>query len=268
MGGAVALAARAALRAGAGLVSAAVPAGIHAIVAGHVPEVMCRPVPDSHGAMGPDSGRAIEQAMERCDAVCVGPGLSLAPPAQHAARWLIGQCPLPLVVDADALTAISGALAGTPLRRSAATVLTPHPGECARLLGSSVADVQSDRIGAAREVAKRYGAVVVLKGARTVIAEPAQGEGRTAIITTGNPGMATAGAGDVLTGVVGCLLAQGMGPYEAACLGAFVHGRAGDEAAQRLGECGLLASDIADALPRAIGMTRMPDPSAEVTSDA
>jgi NAD(P)H-hydrate epimerase len=153
-----------------------------------------------------------------------------------------------MVVDADALNA----LAGSPdaLRKARAPrVVTPHPGEMARLLGTSADEVQRDRVGTAQRFAKAHGAVVVLKGAGTVIATP---EGTAFINTTGNPGMATGGTGDVLTGVIGGLLAQGCGPTEAACLGVHLHGLAGDLAAKEKGEAGLIAGDVIEKLPEAI----------------
>jgi NAD(P)H-hydrate epimerase len=171
-------------------------------------------------------------------------------------REFVGACPVPLAVDADGLNALApaggdpGALAS--LRRAAATVLTPHPGEMARLLGLRTSEVQHDRPGAAAALARETGAVVVLKGERTVVAEPS---GRAAVTGTGNPGMATGGTGDVLAGLVGSLLAR-HGALLSATAAAFVHGRAGDIAARERGEEGLTAGDVVEALPAAIESVR------------
>lgn len=263
MPGAPALAARAALLSGAGLVSIAAPAAVQPIVARYHPEAMCHPLPDCGGALTPESLTAAAPALDRADVVCLGPGLSLSEGAQDFARQLVETCPKPMVVDADALTAISG-FAGTGgtreacatgvARRHAATILTPHPGECGRLLGVGADAVQSDRFAAVRETADRYGATVVLKGARTLV-HGRDGRGdrdQTAVVTVGNSGMATGGSGDVLTGVIGAMLAQGCSPYNAAALGAYAHGRAGDLAADQVGEHGVTAGAIAERLPEAL----------------
>ncbi|MBM3493338.1 MAG: NAD(P)H-hydrate dehydratase [Armatimonadetes bacterium] len=267
MSGAVALAARGALRSGAGLVTVAVPASVHRIVASHQPEVMCIALPERDGAIALDALPVIERTVERCDAVCVGPGLSVADESQAVARLLIGNCPRPLVADADALTAIVGKPEVTCCRRDAGatfgqdarvTVLTPHPGEAARLLGTDAATVQADRLAAVRELASRYSSVAVLKGAGTLIGDPQPSDPsdpsnpRVAVVTEGNPGMATAGSGDVLTGLVGGFIAQGLPAGRAAALAAYVHGQAGDEAARRIGEHGLIAGDIAERIPEVI----------------
>jgi NAD(P)H-hydrate epimerase len=150
----------------------------------------------------------------------------------------------PLVLDADALNAIAGT---TWLReRAGPTVVTPHPGEMARLLGTETTSVQADRLGVARAFAQRENVVVVLKGARTVVASP---DGGAAICPTGNPGMGSGGTGDVLAGILGGLVAQGLAPYDAAALGVFAHGAAGDAVAIRQGETGLLARDLLAELP-------------------
>jgi NAD(P)H-hydrate epimerase len=148
-------------------------------------------------------------------------------------------------VDADGLNALTPDL----LRRDAATVITPHPGEMARLAGLKTADVQARRLQTARQMAERSGAVVVLKGQRTVIARP---DGLAAVNPTGNPGMATGGTGDVLSGMVGALLARGCDAWLAATAAVFAHGRAGDRAASRLGQESLIAGDLVDALPEAL----------------
>ncbi|MFQ6672620.1 MAG: NAD(P)H-hydrate dehydratase, partial [Candidatus Tectimicrobiota bacterium] len=156
---------------------------------------------------------------------------------------------VPLVIDADGCNAIAQ-LGAKALKGTEGTVcLTPHPGEMARLLGSDTATVQGDRVAAAREAAQRYGAVVVLKGARTVLADP---DGAVAINLPGNPGMASGGVGDVLTGLIGGLCARRLEPYEACQAGVYLHGYAGDLAAEQVGEIALTASDLLEALPRAL----------------
>jgi hydroxyethylthiazole kinase-like uncharacterized protein yjeF len=165
-------------------------------------------------------------------------------------RRFVPECPVPLVIDADGLNALAPLQAEgrALLRREAATILTPHPGEMARLVGRPTAELQRDRVGTARQLACETGAIVVLKGERTLVAEPG---GRAAVSPTGNPGMATGGTGDVLAGVTGSLLAR-HGALVAATSAPFVHGRAGDLVARRIGEEGLTAGDLVEALPEAI----------------
>ncbi len=228
MPGAVRLATEAALRVGAGLVEAATwPGHVGAIVAGR-PEVIC------HGVESPAEVRPLAAA---ADVVAVGPGLGQTEWSRGMLEAALA-CGKPLVVDADALNQ----LAKSPWR-NAHWILTPHPGEAARLLGSTPADVQADRRGAVRALAERYGGVVVLKGAATLV----QGHGSPWVCDRGNPGMATAGMGDVLTGVIAGLVAQA-GDLEAAALaGVRIHAEAGDRAAGS-GQRGLLASDVIDQL--------------------
>lgn len=232
MGGAIRLCGEAALRAGAGLVSVATrDVHVVALNAG-CPELMAR------GADGP---QAIAPLIERADVLAVGPGLGQG--AWGHALWLTAlDSDRPLVLDADGLNL----LAREPRRFDRAAVLTPHPGEAARLLGVDITTVQADRFASVRELARRHGAVVVLKGAGSLIAHP---DGRMAACPWGNPGMAVAGMGDVLTGVIAGLLAQGATAWEAACLGVGLHARAGDAAAEA-GERGLLASDLLGPLHR------------------
>ena len=210
---------------------------------------MTEPLPET--AARTLSAKAVERIVEllsRMDAVALGPGVGLDPETQAAVQTLVRDVERPMVVDADALTALAGRLA---LCRDAPAprLLTPHPGEAARLLGCGIADVQADRIASARRLAAESGAVVALKGARTVVASP---DGRVAVNPTGNPGMATGGTGDVLTGIAGGLLAQGVAPAAVLSAAVYLHGLAGDLAAEARGEAGLLAGDVADALPAAI----------------
>jgi NAD(P)H-hydrate epimerase len=247
--GAAALAGRAALRSGAGLVTIATPLSQQPIVASLGMEVMTEPLPETPGrsASLKAKGRILELA-ERVDAIALGPGLGLDPETQALIRELVTEVDRPMVVDADGLTALAGHL-DLLTKSSAPRCLTPHPGEMARLLGKTVAQVQADRIDTVREFCQRHGAFLVLKGARSVIGEPG---GTIYLNPTGNPGMASGGSGDVLTGVVGALLARGVKPLAALQGGVFLHGLAGDLARDAKGEEGLIAGDILEALPAAI----------------
>jgi ADP-dependent NAD(P)H-hydrate dehydratase / NAD(P)H-hydrate epimerase len=189
---------------------------------------------------------ALQALADGASAMVIGPGIPRGPETAPAIRGVLDRHPLPTVLDADALNALAdhpGLVA--VIGHDAPIVLTPHPGEMARLVGATIEDVQADRVAIARRKAQEWGAVVVLKGARTVVADP---DGPAAIIPTGNPGMATGGTGDVLAGLVGALLAGGLRPREAARAGAWIHGRAGDLAAARHGERGLVAGDLAEAI--------------------
>lgn len=228
--GAVRLCGEAALRGGAGLVSVATRTENLFALNSARPELM------AHGIHGPQE---LQPLLERVDVLAVGPGLGQG--AWGHALWLTTlDSGKPLVLDADGLNL----LAREPHRFTAPAVLTPHPGEAARLLGKTIADIQFDRYAAARALAQRYGAVVVLKGAGSLIANP---DGRIDVCIWGNPGMASGGMGDLLTGVIAALLAQGCSAWDAARIGVGLHARAGDMAA-RHGERGLLASDLLDPL--------------------
>ncbi len=234
MVGAARLAGESALRAGAGLVSVATRAEHGFVLNATRPELMVR---------GIDGPQTLEPLLERASVLALGPGLGQA--AWGHALWLTAlDANKPLVLDADGLNL----LAREPRQFSTPTVLTPHPGEAARLLGVSTAEIECDRFAAVRELSRRYAAVVVLKGAGSLIADS---EGRLDVCPWGNPGMASAGMGDLLTGIVAALLAQGCTPWQAASLGVGLHARAGDLAAQE-GERGLLASDLLAPL-RALG---------------
>jgi NAD(P)H-hydrate epimerase len=243
--GAAVLVGRAALRSGAGLVTVAAPRGAAALVAASQAEIMTEPLPESpRGALTRRAAvPALALAGER-DAVAVGPGLGTSPDTQEALAAFLAKLDRPAVVDADGLNA----LARRRRVRLRTSVLTPHPGEAGRLLRVGAAEVQRDRLGSARRIAEATGAIVVLKGRRSIVAHP---DGRIAFNASGNPGMATAGSGDALTGVVGALLARGLAPFDAARLGTYVHGAAGDVAAGRIGEEGMIAGDLIAALPDA-----------------
>ena len=226
--GAPVLCAHAAARSGVGLVTLAVPRNIYGIVAGHCPpEVM--PV-------------ALDRlpALDHFDAVAIGPGLGRGPETQVFVRDFVAQLTLPVVVDADALDAVV-------LRPG--LILTPHPGEMGRLIGKTASEVQANRWEIARQFARAHEVTLALKGAGTVVTDQS---GRLWINSTGNPGMAKGGMGDTLTGIIGALLAQGLPPLEATKSGVFLHGRAGDLAAQRIGETALLATDLIAALGAAV----------------
>jgi NAD(P)H-hydrate epimerase len=235
--GAPMLSARAALRAGAGLVVAGLPG--KAAVRASGSEVITRSLPaTASGALDESASKEVCDGLERFGALVIGPGLGLRKPTVAAVRRLVSEAPVPLVLDADGLNALGGDL--DLLRaRSAPTVLTPHAGEYERLAGEAVGE---DRVAAARRLAERSGCAVVLKGSRTVVAAP---NGQCVINLTGGPWLATAGTGDVLSGMVGALLARGMRPFEGATAAVYLHGRAGDAA----GHAGLVAGDLIDALP-------------------
>lgn len=251
--GAAILAARGALRMGAGLVTAVIPESIAVIVAAGQAELMTAPVPDHEGHFA--ASAAIDELKvitAGIDALVAGPGIGVSADTRELMTWLVeeGARPRrPLLIDADGLNAV--AELGPAMLKSAhgPVVLTPHPGEMARLLGISAAEVNADRIGAARRLAGITGAGVLLKGARTVVAAP---DGRVTINSSGNPGLASPGMGDVLSGVVGALLGQGVAGEDALALGAFLHGLAADRLAQRIGAAGFLAGDVAAELPAAI----------------
>ncbi len=247
MAGAASLAGTAALRGGAGLVVVATPRSVGSIVATAQPCYMTAEMPaDRAGRFSRSALSPLVALAESATAVVVGPGLGQSPALVELIVGLLEQIRRPLVLDADALNALAGRTAALQ-RRPAPTLLTPHPGEFARLLGSDTRRVQADRVELTVQFARQHGVVLVLKGAGTVVSD---GQ-RVYVNTTGNPGMATGGSGDVLTGLLGALLAQGMLPFEAAVLGVFVHGRAGDLARDAVGEVSLIASDLLDNLPAA-----------------
>jgi len=249
MSGAVILSARAAVRAGAGYATVGVTAEVDRIVARALPEILSRVVT---GGDALDAGAldAFKDVIERATAVAIGPGLGAGAPQGVLVDSVLSDIDAPVVVDADALNVLAGR-SGALEARSAPCVLTPHPAELARLLACSAEDVQTDRIGAARGAAERFGCVVVLKGSRSVIAEPS---GTAVVNPTGGPELASAGTGDVLTGAVAALLAAGLPPFEAAWAAVYTHGVAGGLAARRAGGINVLAWDVAEALPEAAAL--------------
>ncbi len=246
--GAPCLASESAMRAGAGYVTAFVPASLNAIFEGRLLEVMTSPLPDEQGSLTPEGAERVLERTARADSLVLGPGLGREPGAIELARGLAGAAQIPLLLDADGLNAHAGALASLA-ERPAATVLTPHAGELARLLGADSASVGARRLHSVRRAAETAQAVVVLKGDDTLVAEPG---GRVAVSRGGAPALATAGTGDVLSGVIGAYLAKRMNPFHAACAGVFVHACAGRFTARVLGAEGVIARDVLEALPRVL----------------
>jgi NAD(P)H-hydrate epimerase len=245
MSGAVVLAANAAVRAGAGYVTAGVTSAIDAVVSVAVPEVLTQVVTD-HDVLGPDALDAFGPVVERAGVLAVGPGLGRGEPQAALVGRVLDEIGLPVVLDADALNVLAGDT-GALQKRAAPSVLTPHPAELARLLDVSVADIQDDRLRSVRRAAERFGCIVLLKGFRTLVAEPG---GKVVVNPTGGPELATAGTGDVLTGAIATLLAAGLDAFEGAWMGAYLHGLAGGVAAEH-GVRGVSAGDVAQALPEA-----------------
>ncbi len=253
--GAPCLAAEAAMRAGAGYVTACVPGSLNPIFESRLLEVMTVPLPDLDGVI---AAVALPQVLERTGRVqslVLGPGLGRDEEPVKFARELALRAEVPLLLDADGLNAHAGRLE-VLADRASATVVTPHAGELGRLLVQDSAAVQARRLQSARRAAATARAIVVLKGDDTVIAEP---EGRVAVSRGGAPALATAGTGDVLSGVIGAYLAKAMDPFHAACAGVFVHAAAGRLAARGIGPEGVIARDVIEALPRALPSVRGSD---------
>lgn len=245
--GAAAMAANSAVRAGAGLVTLAVPESLNAILEMKTTEAMTQPLPDcGTGRLMQDSAPALWEALGGKSSVALGPGVSWHPDTARLIRGLASEIEIPLVVDADGLNALSEDPGILQQKRSRCLVLTPHPGEMARLAGASTAAVEADRIASARDFAVHNRVYLVLKGARTIIAAP---DGQVAINGSGNPGMASGGMGDVLTGILASLLGQGYPPFDACRLGVFIHGHAADLVAADKGEIGMSAVDVQEKLP-------------------
>lgn len=249
MSGAAVLAGSAALRGGAGLVQVAVPTGVQAVVeAGH-PCYMTAGLPeDPRGRFAADAIDELIELAQWADVVAVGPGIGPSEAAADLIRALLARPAKPLVIDADGLNALAK-LKGDPWpARAAPLILTPHPGEFARLTGKTAEDIRANREAAAKTYAAQRSAVLVLKGHQSIVTD-----GQLVYRNpTGNPGMATGGTGDVLTGLIAALVGQKRSAFDAAVLGTWAHGRAGDLAAEALGQAGLIATDVLDYLPRAL----------------
>lgn len=247
--GAAALTANSAVRAGSGIVTLAVAESIHTILEIKTTEAMTSPLPDSgSGFLNKRAFPAIQKLLAGMNAVAIGPGLERHPETYALVQNLAETITAPLVIDADGLNAIADNVAVLKRKKSKQVILTPHPGEMSRLLGTSIPDVEAIRISVSQEFARNYGVYLILKGARTIIASPT---GEIAINGSGNPGMATGGMGDVLTGIIVSLLGQGNTAWESCCLGVFLHGFAADMVAEEKGEIGINASDVIEKLPYA-----------------
>jgi len=244
--GAAMLSSRAAMRSGAGLTTLAAPRSLNSIFAGALVEVMTELLRDNAAEeVEPLTDDEWRRLLERKNALLFGPGIGVSPATQNMLRWLLRNLDRPWVIDADGLNNL--VLEIDRLRHAKmAPVLTPHPGEMARLTGKSTSEVNADRIEIARSFAVEHRCHLVLKGARTVIATPG---GKVFINPTGNPGMASAGMGDVLAGMLASLLGQGLPAEDAMKLGVYLHGFVGDRVARNKGEIGLIASDIIEGLP-------------------
>ena len=247
--GAAALCAEAALRAGAGLVYLAVPESLLGAMEAKLTEVIKLGLPDSDGALASSALPKILEMLEDKDVLIVGPGLGRHPHTITTVRQLVAQADKPLVLDADGLNALGPQAEKILSRRAAPTVLTPHPGELSRLIAQTVDEIESDRVGIACKTAQQLNSVLVLKGVPTVTAAP---DGEVFINSTGNSGLASGGSGDVLTGCLGGLLAQGLDSITASVCAVYLHGRAADLLKSDLGERGMIASDVLRALPQVL----------------
>lgn len=250
MSGAASLAAMGALRSGVGLVHLCVPAQIAAPVSARHAEVMVHAMDTEQGSEAAVS--TVLEMADKCQAVVVGPGMGRLERTSAIVNALIERSHVPLVLDADAINVMAGRPKAVR-RASAETVLTPHPGELGRLLGIGTDRINQDRLGWAGRASEETGATVVLKGARTVIADP---RGEVHVNPTGNPGMATAGMGDVLAGVAGSLCAQGLGGFASGWCATYIHGLAGDLAARERGIDGIIAGDVLEHIPAALRSVR------------
>lgn len=247
--GAALLAGSAAYRVGAGLVTMAVPEPLHAALAGHLPEATWIPLPHENGFISETAAKVILNNLERATAILIGPGLGDKPTTGRFMAGLLPSITPPLVVDADGLRHVSQ-IRDWYKKIIAPAVLTPHPGEMSVLTGLPVSEIQSNREEVAVKYAKKWGHIVVLKGAFTVVASL---DGRSTMIPVATPALARAGTGDVLAGLVAGLLAQGLDPYDAAVAGAFIHAQAGLLAAETLGTpASVLASDVLNAVPEVL----------------
>ena len=246
--GAACLAARSAVRAGAGLVKLAVPAGCCPVVESHVLEPVKVPLPETEaGTLSQEALGSLLEIGADAGAFAIGPGITTDPDTAALVCSLLPELDRPFVLDADGINCLSGSLDVLKKLRAPA-ILTPHPGELARLTGGETARVNADRIETARSFTREHGIFLVLKGAPTVVASP---EGIVYVNPTGNSGLGSGGTGDVLTGLIAGLLAQGAPPLDAACAGVFLHGRAADLAIEDLTEYSLCASDVLEAIPPA-----------------
>lgn len=248
MAGAAIMAGKAALRCGIGLLKIAVPKSIYPVCATNILESVYYPLEEtSNGVISSKNTDFLLEMCEKSSAVVIGCGLSVCDDTKNLVQSVITNCEKPLVIDADALNCICNK-PEILKNLKAPAIITPHPGEMARLLQSTPKAVNSSRENTAINFAKKFGVVTVLKGAGTIIASP---DGEVYINHTGNSGMATGGSGDVLSGIIGSLLAQGASPINAAAAGVFLHGTIGDLAAEKLGKISMLPTDMIDMIPTA-----------------
>ncbi len=245
--GAAAMASEAALRAGAGLVTLGIPASLNDILEVKLTEAMTLPLPEAPGtrALGAAALTPIREFLAPKSVLALGPGIGTHPETGELVRRLVHELPQPMVIDADGINNLAAATTGLP-GAAGLRILTPHPGEMARLVGLTTPEVQARRLDLARETAARFGVTLVLKGAQTVVASP---DGRASLNSTGNPALASGGTGDVLTGVIGGFLAQGLTPWDAARLGVYLHGLAADFFVSHHGPRGLIAGDLLRVFP-------------------
>ena len=248
MAGAAIMAGKAALRCGIGLLKIAVPKSIYPVCATNILESVYYPLEEtSNGVISSKNTDFLLEMCEKSSAVVIGCGLSVCDDTKNLVQSVITNCEKPLVIDADALNCICNK-PEILKNLKAPAIITPHPGEMAKLLHSTPKTVNSNRENTAINFAKKFGVVTVLKGAGTIIASP---DGEVYINHTGNSGMATGGSGDVLSGIIGSLLAQGAAPINAAAAGVFLHGTIGDLAAEKLGKISMLPTDMIDMIPTA-----------------
>lgn len=244
MAGAALLCARGALRSGVGLLRVAVPQSVYPLLVDAIPEAVFVPVAEQDGCFSAAAIPALADALTTADAVVVGCGMGRGEEQTAVVRHLLSHSTVPVILDADGINAVTPHIL-TEETRMAPLIVTPHPGEMARLLGISTAEVQANRYEVACRLAREINAVVVLKGHHTLVASP---DGTVMENHTGNSGMATGGSGDVLAGLIGSLVAQGVLPYEAAVCGVYLHGAAGDLAARKHSEHGMLPTDLIEEL--------------------
>lgn len=248
MAGAAIMAGKAALRCGIGLLKIAIPKSIYPVCATNILESVYYPLEEtSNGVISSKNTDFLLEMCEKSSAVVIGCGLSVCDDTKNLVQSVITNCEKPLVIDADALNCICNK-PEILKNLKAPAIITPHPGEMARLLHSTPKTVNSNRENTAINFAKKFGVVTVLKGAGTIIASP---DGEVYINHTGNSGMATGGSGDILSGIIGSLLAQGASPINAAAAGVFLHGTIGDLAAEKLGKISMLPTDMIDMIPTA-----------------
>ncbi|MBU0570940.1 MAG: NAD(P)H-hydrate dehydratase [Candidatus Omnitrophica bacterium] len=248
MTGAAYLSAQGALKAGSGLVTNGIPGSLNAIMEVKLTEAMTLPLQENkEQGLSLDACPAILDYASKCDVVALGPGLGRAKDTYKLVRMLVERIDCPLVLDADGINALCGHV-DILEERNTAIVITPHPGEMARLIGEDISRIQSDREGTAKKFAKKTGVMVCLKGHRTVVAAP---DGRIYVNDTGNSGMATGGTGDVLTGMIASFIGQGVNIFDAAISAVYLHGLAGDIAVEHVGPFSLTATDILNCLPEA-----------------